>query len=248
MRTPLKSAAALGALAVLAAAHPASAATNTYVLDTGRLPSAQGWGYVGVVPETRVYSVVGGELRQDSIGIGTTGFNASYYTLPVTIGPTDTFAIKVVASLTGREAGSVPDYPFGVSFGISTPTFYRYVGLAGPRFGATIGGVSVYEYPPGFDPAAYNTYELYGSGARTSLDVNGVTVLSGATFDIVGPESFLLLGDGTNLANASANIRAFSFSSFAVPEPATWALMLTGFGLAGAAVRRRRAGAGWAAR
>ncbi|MCW5760422.1 MAG: choice-of-anchor A family protein [Phenylobacterium sp.] len=31
------------------------------------------------------------------------------------------------------------------------------------------------------------------------------------------------------------------FSGFAVPEPATWALMIGGFGLAGAALRRRRA-------
>lgn len=33
----------------------------------------------------------------------------------------------------------------------------------------------------------------------------------------------------------------FSLTPSAVPEPATWAMMITGFGLAGAALRRRRA-------
>ncbi len=41
---------------------------------------------------------------------------------------------------------------------------------------------------------------------------------------------------------ADENLWAF-FGGGAVPEPATWALMLTGFGLAGSALRRRRAGA-----
>lgn len=33
---------------------------------------------------------------------------------------------------------------------------------------------------------------------------------------------------------------AYSFTISAVPEPATWAIMITGFALAGAAIRRRR--------
>lgn len=48
----------------------------------------------------------------------------------------------------------------------------------------------------------------------------------------------------TNLTGNSAALASFSAANFAilapVPEPASWAMMITGFALAGAAVRRRR--------
>jgi hypothetical protein len=44
-----------------------------------------------------------------------------------------------------------------------------------------------------------------------------------------------------DLGNYGANITArFELVGAAVPEPATWAMMIAGFGMAGAAVRRRR--------
>lgn len=47
----------------------------------------------------------------------------------------------------------------------------------------------------------------------------------------------LTLGDGS-VANASAD--GFTGAAGGVPEPASWTLMIAGFGLAGAALRRRR--------
>lgn len=47
--------------------------------------------------------------------------------------------------------------------------------------------------------------------------------------------------DVINLAyNASSNAVLYSTTPTAVPEPASWAMMLGGFGVAGAAMRRRR--------
>ena len=50
--------------------------------------------------------------------------------------------------------------------------------------------------------------------------------------------------DGANLTSASGKITRLSDGSFgitsAVPEPATWALMIAGFGLVGCAARRRK--------
>jgi hypothetical protein len=46
----------------------------------------------------------------------------------------------------------------------------------------------------------------------------------------------LRAGDGT----PDNNFGGVSLSIVAVPEPATWAMLLTGFAFAGAALRRRR--------
>ncbi|HEX5378263.1 MAG TPA: PEPxxWA-CTERM sorting domain-containing protein [Phenylobacterium sp.] len=48
--------------------------------------------------------------------------------------------------------------------------------------------------------------------------------------------------DQINLAyNASSNAVLYFTNGGGIPEPATWAMMITGFGLAGVALRRRRA-------
>lgn len=65
---------------------------------------------------------------------------------------------------------------------------------------------------------------------------------------------FFLIGNGANISLGTAghiyalvndtfysnNDGSFTLSVAAIPEPASWALMIAGFGLAGAAMRRRR--------
>ncbi len=67
-------------------------------------------------------------------------------------------------------------------------------------------------------------------------------------FDLqtLGPQVYFGFTGGTGLSNADQrisnwNLTVFDGSTVAVPEPATWAMMIGGFGLAGAALRRRRA-------
>jgi len=59
--------------------------------------------------------------------------------------------------------------------------------------------------------------------------------------DNVASDIYRVNGNGTISAFGSATSRA-AVATSAVPEPATWALMLMGFGAMGVALRRRKAG------
>ncbi len=75
---------------------------------------------------------------------------------------------------------------------------------------------------------------------------------SGEQFDVCGPGNTVAIGAGCvtgsllptyvySFAVTGADAALFDASLFAVPEPATWGLMIAGFGLTGSAMRRRRA-------
>jgi hypothetical protein len=93
----------------------------------------------------------------------------------------------------------------------NTNTTVVTVGVASQTY--TLSGI------PNFD-SAFNHY---------SLDFVGVGAPTAVTFSV---SSFFNDDVDTVLDNVSV--------AAAVPEPATWALMIGGFGLAGAALRRRR--------
>ena len=69
------------------------------------------------------------------------------------------------------------------------------------------------------------------------------------TFSVAGPIGPLTAGDSVFIAVGPAGDYSFDSTQFnftvsnAVPEPASWAMLIAGFGLTGAALRRRRAAA-----
>jgi hypothetical protein len=80
------------------------------------------------------------------------------------------------------------------------------------------------------------SYALTSSSGGQSLTVSGIPILNGVmnTIEV----------KGTNSASAVAATYTgtATFAAGAVPEPASWAMMIGGFGLIGAAMRRRRPG------
>ena len=230
------------ALAFALAVSSAAGAT-TITLDTTTLPGLQGWNYIAAgdgasVPESGAYSIMGGELHQNTLGIGMTTGGANYYTHSVTLGATEAWSLTMVARLNAFESVIDPKYPFGlfmgsddaiaVGFGSDNLQYLGDAGLAGAPL------------PDGFNSGNYNTYRLTVSGGNLhSFSINGTSVFSNKAF-LGGNPVFIGFGDGTGFANANADIRSLQFVSAGVPEPATWALMIGGFGMAGAVLRRRR--------
>jgi PEP-CTERM motif len=231
-----------GMIAVtMLAIAPASAATLS--LDTTALPSTQGWTYVAdgdgaAVPETGAFSIVGGELVQNTLGIGQTTGGGNLYYHASNLNPGDAWTLTLVGRVNSFESN------FGRSFGLSFGAGESLaIGIAGNAFqyldGA--GAITSIGLPPGFDPGAYNSYRLSIAGGLQSFTVNGVSIFSNqAVVGGLANPSSIYFGDGTGFANASANIRSVVFTSpGGVPEPASWALMISGFGLVGSAMRRR---------
>lgn len=112
------------------------------------------------------------------------------------------------------------------------------------------------------------TGSFYGCAATQTIDPNGETFPSaagipylgfnvsnldgsggGTSFYFFSANAFSQLGahvaqnppDGSGLGNAGPATLLLSGQVGAVPEPATWAMLILGFGLIGAAARSRRA-------
>jgi hypothetical protein len=224
-----------------------SANAETVTLDTSILPSAQGWTYFGTgafagVPETNFFSNVGGELVQNTIGSGLPIVNNTnnLYLRPISLAPGQSWKLSVVARIAQSEQIPIAQIlaPYGFIFSVATnPDYYLTSVDASGRVSTVFDGNSAFQLPGVFDPNAYNLYEVNGGGGAFSLKYNGTTVFSGNTpLNFPSPQ-LLLLGDGSFAANANVFIRSYSFTSGAVPEPASWALMIAGFGLIGASLR-----------
>jgi hypothetical protein len=231
------------ALSVIAV-FSSSASATTLTLDTTMLPSTQGWTYVAIgdgagVPESGAFSVSGGELHQTTLGIGMTQGGGNLYYRPSGLNPGDSWSMTIVARVNGYE--TVSGLPFGFGMGGEFGIGSLHVGFGQAPI-AYLDNVGAAASAPlaGFDPSVYNTYMLSVVGGLQSFSVNGVSVFSNQPILGGGNPAQFFFGDGTGFANADANIRSLVITTpGGVPEPASWALMITGFGLVGAAMRRR---------
>lgn len=118
-------------------------------------------------------------------------------------------------------------------------------------FGAITGFVPINTPLPGTSSA--NGF-LYNNTVYTSayphVDLNGLLFsTAGASWNVYRNGTDVFTGfDGTNyIPNSSGTQFAGTFTITAVPEPASWAMMIAGFGLLGATMRRRRVSVSYAA-
>ena len=218
--------AAVGVASALIVAQPAAAAVKiaTYTgtiasgLDVTGIfvaPGADLAGYAYVATYTYDWTL-GGTRFSDGIT------NYSYGGLSQGNGSPVLAATFTLNGVTKSLTGSF----YGVAF-TSTSSYVQHLAQESVRTANTVSGNYVYNIN-------------YAPGAPGSLDSDfGPVAASGgqglAVFNTIDSTT------GERLAFASANLGGDAVYSVgdAVPEPATWALMIGGFGMVGGALRRR---------
>lgn len=173
-------------------------------------------------------------LTLTSIGaniFGTASYQIYYMTGPIN------------SSITDTGSGPVTANPAAWTL---LGTFNNVVGIG--TTSAQPGGIVVFDIAD-LTLAANSTYGLYitqtianagmGSGVRFTNSALGSTIASDSNLTILNSR-----GAGYAFNAISRNGRSFNGSltytvNSAVPEPATWGMMVAGFGAVGAAMRRR---------
>jgi hypothetical protein len=94
-------------------------------------------------------------------------------------------------------------------------------------------------YGPGFSAASYNLLQPFQAFSHNSGSASNLDWLT-YSFNFVasGTEATLAFGNLSGGGNAGVLLDNVSVSG-PVPEPATWVMMIAGFGLVGATLRRR---------
>lgn len=223
----------------LAAAHGGDIS-----LDFNTLPSSQGWIYDNtgqIARESAVFSVAGGTLRLDTIGIGGGDVPGStVYRRFGIIDPSQPFSISLRARVLEVESFPGLPRPFGFSAGAFTGSEQVGIGFTTSSI-QTVDGFYGGRAPIPLDTTQFHDYRIEARpGVGYDLFVDSALVTTGHSVAIFFPNS-LGFGDGTGAANARAEVTSFVFSQAIsqVPEPTGIALILVGVAALYVPQRRR---------
>jgi hypothetical protein len=133
------------------------------------------------------------------------------------------------------------------------------VAVVGPNYvGSTLDGYGLFsnyfggmviDFAPGVGALSLDTYSLFGASNATINVFDAGGLIGSLSFAVPnnGPGAFFGVTSTTGITEITMSADGgqspgFTNVSFgnAVPEPAAWALMIGGFGMAGASLRRRK--------
>ena len=171
------------------------------------LPGAQGWDYVPVgnaATETEVFSVSGGILRQDTIGLDLVDVGANLYLFSDGIGDDEPFTLTATARVEEEEGGPAIG---GFALAVIAGGEEFVIGLGKDVVADADGNVLTGEV----DTSEFHEYRLEGiPGDSFQLFVDDVLIASG-TPRLTTQSNRLILGDISGQTNAEAEVSSFSF-------------------------------------
>ena len=214
MNTRLAAAAAAVLVAGLTVSGAASAA-NLLTNGGFEAPNVGGAGYYNLGVDHAVPAAFGWTVS-DNIDIVTYGAG---------------YAPTTPAGGGGAQAIDLVGYGDGTSGGVSQ----SFATVAGQTYQFSFD----YSHNPGIGGAVANVTLNGGSFQVANSDPSDGWVQYAGSFVATGANTTLAFDNLSGGGNGGLYLDNVSVSG-GVPEPATWALMLTGFGLAGATLRRRQ--------
>ncbi|WP_114227940.1 MULTISPECIES: FxDxF family PEP-CTERM protein [Sphingomonas] len=170
-------------------------------------------------------------------------------------------ALASVACATGANAAVVTPVIDGAAGSFQNPTVQCTPTTTSCPSGQTFTDTVTFTTPTGYNSVSAILNSTYNtSNPLTNLNFNSVVLnnsvsnysfnIANGVFDSASREMIPLIANATNVL--TINGTTFGDASYsgtlsfgatpAVPEPATWALMLLGFGAVGFSMRRRQAG------
>jgi RHS repeat-associated protein len=181
---------------------------TTIPLSFTSLPSTQNWLYGATgntAPESQVFSVANGVLRQNTIGVTPNGFNR--YQRAAGVLAALPFALTVTARVLQDEGDPTDAFGFGFGLAMGTEQFafgLRTNGIHGP-VGNTLSAA--------IDTTQFHEYRMEGApGLGFRLFVDGLLIGSSAAgARSPAPVPFLFFGDLSDTANARGEITSYSF-------------------------------------
>jgi PEP-CTERM motif len=232
MNIILKTALLSSALAFAAPVHAAVIASLTFVQPTGTVFSNQ-----SVDIQLRLtLDPASDALTTDGSGFPTSGYNPADYTGPIDLNDPATRIFLNEGAYCGGSFnnGCNPGAAYDFNFNYAQPNFISPLDFdlqPGESYEWLFGSFS----PVGGNAAA-GTYTFFNASALIEIYNPGPDPLSGSD-DQYGFITFAQTCPGQE--EECTFSRDVIAAPGGVPEPASWAMMLAGFGLVGAAARRR---------
>ncbi|MGB5593992.1 MAG: PEP-CTERM sorting domain-containing protein [Crocosphaera sp.] len=204
-----------GTVTVLSINHK-NVIAGDITLGFDSLPTAQGWNYISSNPsilETNTFSVDGARLNQNTLGIGN---SSSIYQFLDIVDISKPFTLSFRARVLDEDIFGNNAFGFGAFVVSGTQGFA--VGLGTNQIG--IGPLII--LPGTFDNTIFHDYRIEGSfvSGQSQLFVDDQFLTNLPLFNSTN-QNGLLLGDGTQLRNARAEITEFTFQqseSTSIPE------------------------------